>query len=221
MRTVGFRTHWYYIADRRKKHKRLYLIMNTLKCDPSLLKKDLTGQVIIITGANRGLGYETAKQIAKQGATVVLACRNLSAAKKVSSKLTGLTYPMHLDLGTLSSVKTFGFPWTSKLPDSPGFSGSYQAPVDNWTTPRITSSDNCAPARQAPRSLKSLTISPWEIPLSAASCGLIVAGSLPFILWSWQWRLQFSRKFTLCRHWWRWCKHGCFWGWLWRNIINW
>ena len=40
--------------------------MNTLKCDPSLLKKDLTGQVIIITGANRGLGYETAKQIASK-----------------------------------------------------------------------------------------------------------------------------------------------------------
>ena len=89
--------------------------MNTLKCDPSLLKKDLTGQVTIITGANRGLGYETAKQIAKQGATVVLACRNLSAAKKVSSKLTGLTYPMHLDLGTLSSVKTFATNFKKKF----------------------------------------------------------------------------------------------------------
>jgi NADP-dependent 3-hydroxy acid dehydrogenase YdfG len=32
-------------------------------------------QVIIITGANVGLGFETALDLAKRGATLILACR--------------------------------------------------------------------------------------------------------------------------------------------------
>ncbi len=37
-------------------------------------------QVIIITGANVGLGFETALDLAKRGATLILACRYLVTA---------------------------------------------------------------------------------------------------------------------------------------------
>jgi basic membrane lipoprotein Med (substrate-binding protein (PBP1-ABC) superfamily) len=40
----------------------------------------IKGKVVVITGANTGIGKETAKEMVDRGATVVLACRNQSAA---------------------------------------------------------------------------------------------------------------------------------------------
>ena len=37
---------------------------------------DMTGKVVIITGANIGLGLESAKQLASLNATVIMACRS-------------------------------------------------------------------------------------------------------------------------------------------------
>ena len=37
---------------------------------------DQTGRIAIITGANSGLGYETALALTQKNATVIMACRN-------------------------------------------------------------------------------------------------------------------------------------------------
>lgn len=73
---------------------------------------DQTGRVAIVTGANSGIGFETAKALAKKGATVVLACRNQAkgeaAANAIrSEKPAGSVQVMALDLSSLASVRAF------------------------------------------------------------------------------------------------------------------
>ncbi len=73
---------------------------------------DLTGKVIVVTGANSGLGYESSKTFAGKGATVVMAVRSLEKGKKARSDILK-AHPnasldlMQLDVGSLDSVSAF------------------------------------------------------------------------------------------------------------------
>lgn len=78
-----------------------------LRCDPKLLEKDLKGQVIIVTGANSGCGLETARQLVKQGATVILACRNKERGEETINDIGGGEFLATLDLASLASIKAF------------------------------------------------------------------------------------------------------------------
>jgi len=79
--------------------------LHTIRCAASLLAKDLNSQVAIVTGANQGCGLETSRQLAKQGATVVLACRNPSLGKQAAEEVGG-TF-LQLDLSSYTSVRKF------------------------------------------------------------------------------------------------------------------
>ncbi|MFN4252653.1 oxidoreductase [Deinococcus sp.] len=73
---------------------------------------DQTGRVVIVTGANSGLGLETARVLALRGATVIMACRNAQKAEKAAGGIRALNPKgevvlMTLDLGDLDSVKAF------------------------------------------------------------------------------------------------------------------
>jgi NAD(P)-dependent dehydrogenase (short-subunit alcohol dehydrogenase family) len=71
---------------------------------------DQTGRTAIITGANTGLGYETAVALAGQGARVVLAVRNLDKGKQAATRIAeahpGATVELQeLDLTSLASIR--------------------------------------------------------------------------------------------------------------------
>ena len=73
---------------------------------------DLAGRTAVVTGANSGLGYETAKALARHGATVVMACRNdgrcTAAADAVREAAPSARLePSLLDLADLDAVRAF------------------------------------------------------------------------------------------------------------------
>jgi NAD(P)-dependent dehydrogenase (short-subunit alcohol dehydrogenase family) len=58
-------------------------------------------KVALITGANRGIGFETARQLGQKGITVIVAARTYQAAKETADKLTAEkieAYPVALDV---------------------------------------------------------------------------------------------------------------------------
>ena len=71
---------------------------------------DQTGRVYFITGANSGLGFETAKALAGKGARVLLGCRSEEKATAAMADIRAL-YPkadldfILLDLGNLKSIR--------------------------------------------------------------------------------------------------------------------
>ena len=68
---------------------------------------DLSGTTAVVTGANSGIGFHTAKHLAAHGATVVLACRNTDAGREATAKMDGTVRVAELDLASLDSVRRF------------------------------------------------------------------------------------------------------------------
>jgi NAD(P)-dependent dehydrogenase (short-subunit alcohol dehydrogenase family) len=73
---------------------------------------DLTGKVIVVTGANSGLGYKSAKELARKGARTILACRDMEKAQAALDQIQGeiphaQAEIMQLDLASLESIHRF------------------------------------------------------------------------------------------------------------------
>jgi NAD(P)-dependent dehydrogenase (short-subunit alcohol dehydrogenase family) len=79
----------------------------------------LTGKTAIVTGANAGVGYETALALYEAGAHVVLACRSMENAEIAIAKIMKSSYGgslegLALDLSSLQSVATAAATFTGK-----------------------------------------------------------------------------------------------------------
>lgn len=75
-----------------------------------------TGRVAVVTGANSGIGYVTARELARRGAHVVLACRSPERGQAALTRMRREASRAHLelrrvDLGSLSSIREFAAGW--------------------------------------------------------------------------------------------------------------
>lgn len=73
---------------------------------------DLTGSYAIVTGANSGIGLETARELARKGAHVVMACRSATRGETARQSIladqpNAAVELMALDLADLASVRSF------------------------------------------------------------------------------------------------------------------
>ena len=81
---------------------------------------DLTGRTALVTGANSGIGWHTARQLAGHGARVVLACRDVEAGKQAVDRIHHAVAAaqldvVHLDLSSMASVRAVGDQWAGPL----------------------------------------------------------------------------------------------------------
>ncbi len=76
------------------------------------------GRVAVITGANTGLGFDTAKVLAERGATVVLAVRDVEKGKQAAARLGAAAdvTVQELDLSSLESVRAAAADLHATLP---------------------------------------------------------------------------------------------------------
>ncbi|CAF2066759.1 unnamed protein product [Rotaria magnacalcarata] len=112
----------------------------------------MKGKTVLITGANTGIGYETAKDLLQRDARVIMACRNLNRGQQASNQLVSETgcnenniRLMECDLCSLDSVRAFaklyneeeerldvlicnaGLSWASPMVTTDGFNSIIQA----------------------------------------------------------------------------------------------
>jgi NAD(P)-dependent dehydrogenase (short-subunit alcohol dehydrogenase family) len=93
------------------------LYFSGAKCKSS---NRLDGKIAIVTGANTGIGYETALEFAKRGCRVILACRDLERATNAADSIKKATNNQKvevelLDLADLASIRKFGERVHSKI----------------------------------------------------------------------------------------------------------
>jgi NAD(P)-dependent dehydrogenase (short-subunit alcohol dehydrogenase family) len=82
--------------------------------------QDMKGRLCIVTGANSGIGYQTALGLAKQKATVILVTRDQEKGKKALTAIQEATgnnslYNMHLDVSNMKSIDRFTREFTDRF----------------------------------------------------------------------------------------------------------
>lgn len=76
---------------------------------------DMTGRTVIVTGASSGIGLSTACELARAGARVVLAVRNVAKGEEAARRAGGHTEVRQLELTDLSSIRAFAQAWSDPL----------------------------------------------------------------------------------------------------------
>ncbi|XP_061911885.1 retinol dehydrogenase 13-like isoform X1 [Entelurus aequoreus] len=75
-------------------------------------KAKLNGKTVVITGANTGIGKETARELAKRGGRVIMGCRDMEKCEAAAREIRGNTlnphvYACKLDLASMASIREF------------------------------------------------------------------------------------------------------------------
>ncbi|KAM3955753.1 retinol dehydrogenase 14-like [Aphomia sociella] len=90
----------------------LIKVLNKLSNGKYYSDNVMSGQVVIVTGANSGIGFATALDLARRGARLIVACRDDEKGNRAVKSIIRRTKNksvryIHLDLSSLASVRKF------------------------------------------------------------------------------------------------------------------
>ena len=108
----------------------------------------LTGKVVFITGASRGIGAAAARLFAREGAAVVIAARSADALDRVVAEVRadgGVADAVALDLADRASIRAAV--------------DRVESCTDGSTAPSTTARRSSSPARSTPRVTRTSTSS--------------------------------------------------------------
>ncbi|XP_023231445.1 retinol dehydrogenase 14-like isoform X5 [Centruroides sculpturatus] len=82
------------------------------KTEKSYSSETMKGKTVIITGANSGIGKETARELARHNAKIILACRSIKRGTEAANEIITTTGNSNvvvklLDLSSVKSIQTF------------------------------------------------------------------------------------------------------------------
>ena len=110
--------------------------------DEVVADRDLSEKTVLVTGANTGIGFETARALASRGAHTVLGCRDMSkgedAARRVREQHPQASVEVRaLDLGEMASVRRFADSFPADTLDilvcnAAVYGGGYQETADGF-----------------------------------------------------------------------------------------
>lgn len=87
---------------------KIYSLVTVGRCTST---RDMSGKTVIITGASQGIGKETARELCRRKARVILACRDVNKARATAEEIrreTGVRpLCMRLDLCSFASIRQF------------------------------------------------------------------------------------------------------------------
>lgn len=77
---------------------------------PSKVK--IHGKTVIVTGANTGIGKETARELARRGGRIIMGCRDMEKCEAAAREIRGQTlnknvFAKHIDLASIKSIQAF------------------------------------------------------------------------------------------------------------------
>jgi NAD(P)-dependent dehydrogenase (short-subunit alcohol dehydrogenase family) len=90
---------------------------------------DLTGRTAVVTGGSSGIGLVTARELARAGAHVVLAVRDVDNGRPLAADIAGRTEVRRLDVADLGSVRAFAEAWSGPLDLLVNNAGIMQVPL--------------------------------------------------------------------------------------------
>ncbi|KAF4087569.1 hypothetical protein AMELA_G00072230 [Ameiurus melas] len=88
------------------------LLKNHLTGGACPSKARIPGKTVVITGANTGIGKETARELARRGGRIIMGCRDMGKCEEAAREIRGSTlnphvYARHVDLASIKSIRSF------------------------------------------------------------------------------------------------------------------